>query len=118
MNRLTHKSTRQHMRKTRVRKSITTDANRPRLSVFISSTNVTAQVIDDTAGKTLVHATSIGSKQAGDTMTEKAAWVGTNVAKKAVKKNIKQVVLDRGGRLYHGRIKALAEAARKEGLEF
>lgn len=118
MNRLDHKQARTQMRKNRVRKSVTTSSARPRLSVFISTTNVTAQIVDDTTGKTLAYSTSVGSKEAKGTMTEKAAWVGADIAAKATKQKIKQVVLDRGSKLYHGRVKALAEAARNKGLEF
>lgn len=118
MNRLKHKQERQKMRKTRVHKTITTDASRPRLSVYVSLTNVTAQIIDDTTGKTLAHATTIGNKDAKGTMTNKAAMVGAEIAKKAAKSKVKRVVLDRGSKLYHGRVKAFAEAARKEGLGF
>ncbi len=118
MNRLTHKQDRIQMRKNRVRKTVSSSADRPRLSVYISARHISAQVIDDTTSKTIAYATTVGAKQATGTMTEKATWVGEQIAKKAIKKSIKNVAFDRGSRLYHGRIKALAEAARKEGLEF
>ncbi|MCL2174235.1 50S ribosomal protein L18 [Candidatus Saccharibacteria bacterium] len=105
------------LRKSRVRAKVTGTAERPRLSVFISNTNISAQIIDDVAGKTLVSATSVGAKQTG-TMTEKAAAIGQEVGTKAKKAKIKSVVFDRNGRLYAGRLKALADAARAEGLEF
>jgi large subunit ribosomal protein L18 len=118
MNRLTLKKQQQEMRKQRVRKTIHNSTNRPRLSVSISARHIVAQVIDDAAHKTLVHSTTVGNKSATGTLSEKAAWVGGDIAKKALAKKIKQVVFDRNGRLYHGRIKALAEAARSGGLEF
>ncbi len=118
MNRLTHKVNSTAARKNRVRKSIVSAAGRPRLSIHMSSRHVSAQIIDDSDSKTLVYATTVGSKQVKGSMTEKAAAVGADIAKKAIKKNIKTVVFDRGSKLYHGRTKALAEAARKEGLEF
>jgi len=113
MAKLSNKS----LRKNRVRAKISGTAERPRLSVFISNTHVSAQIIDDVAGKTLASATSVGAKLTG-TMTEKAAVVGTEIGKKAKKAKIARVVFDRNGRAYAGRLKALADAARKEGLEF
>lgn len=118
MNRLTHKQDRIKMRKNRIRKTITPATARPRLSVNISARHITAQIINDVDSKTIAHVTTVGAKQATGTMTEKATWVGVQIAKAASKKSIKQVVFDRGSRLYHGRIKALADAARTEGLEF
>lgn len=118
MNRL--KSTAQNLarRKNRIRKMIAGTAERPRLVVHISNKHVEAQIIDDAVHATLAHSTTVGQKAAGGTMTEKAIWVGTEIAKKAKAKKIKRVVLDRNGRLYHGRVKALANAAREGGLEF
>ena len=104
-------------RKNRTRAKIHGTANRPRLSVHISNKHVIAQLIDDDKASTLALVTTVGSKQKG-TKTELAAWVGTEIAKKAKAKKIKQVVFDRGARLYAGRLSALADAARKEGLEF
>jgi large subunit ribosomal protein L18 len=78
---------------------------------------VTAQIIDDTKHATIAYISTVGQKAAG-TMTERATWVGTEIAKKAKAAKVKQVVFDRNGRLYHGRIKALADAARAGGLEF
>ena len=104
-------------RSNRARTHIRATADRPRLSVFISNTHVSAQVIDDGKGVTLASATSVGSK-AKATMTEKAAAVGEDIAKAAKAKKVKKVVFDRSGKKYHGRVKALAEAARKGGLEF
>jgi large subunit ribosomal protein L18 len=105
------------LRKNRVRAKVSGTAERPRLTVTISNTHVSAQLINDVEGKTLVSATTVGKKITGTT-TEKAATVGTDIAKKAVKANVKSIVFDRNGRQYAGRLKALAEAARKEGLEF
>lgn len=118
MNRLKHITHNKLQRKNRVRSVVSGTTKRPRLAVHISNRHVTAQVIDDTTGKTLVHASTSGSKSAKGTMTELAAGVGAEIAKKAKAAKIKQVVLDRGSRLYHGRIKALADAARENGLEF
>ncbi len=101
----------------RTRAKITGTAERPRLSVHISNLNVTAQVIDDEKKTTLAYATTVGTKMTG-TMTEKAAAIGTEIAKKAKAKKISKVVFDRGAKLYAGRMSALADAARKEGLEF
>ena len=101
----------------RTRAKITGTAERPRLSVHISNLNVTAQVIDDEKKTTLAYATTVGTKMTG-TMTEKAAAIGTEIAKKAKAKKISMVVFDRGAKLYAGRMSALADAARKEGLEF
>jgi large subunit ribosomal protein L18 len=105
------------LRKARVRAKISGTADRPRLSVTISNLHVSAQLIDDIAGSTIVAATTVGKKSTG-TLSEKAAIVGTDIAKKAIKAKIKTVVFDRNGRAYAGRLKALADAARKEGLEF
>ena len=92
-------------------------AERPRLSVSISNQHIIAQVIDDDKGSTLCYATTVGSKMTG-TKTEKAAVIGAEIAKKAKAAKIKKVVFDRGSKIYAGRMSALAEAARKEGLEF
>lgn len=105
------------LRKNRVRAKVSGTAERPRLSVTISNLHVSAQVIDDVKQTTLVTATTVGTKQAG-TITEKAAFIGAEIAKKAKKAKINAVVFDRNGRQYAGRLGALADAARKEGLEF
>ncbi len=118
MSRLSHKLEKLHLRKQRTRSNITGTAERPRLSVHVSNLHVTAQVIDDTTHKTLVYASTVGKKDLPKTMTKKAEWVGAEVAKKAKAAKIKKVAFDRGGRMYHGRVKALADAARKAGLEF
>ena len=105
-------------RKNRIRSVVSGTAERPRLSVFVSSRNVSAQLIDDTTHKTLAAVSTIGSKAAKGTLTEKAAWVGAEIAAKAKTIKVSQVVFDRGGRQYHGRVEALANAAREKGLEF
>lgn len=105
------------LRKNRVRAKVSGTAERPRMSVFISNTHVSTQIINDEKGTTLVSATTVGQKING-TMTEKAEKIGTEVAKLAKKSKISKVSFDRNGRSYAGRLKALAEAARKEGLEF
>jgi large subunit ribosomal protein L18 len=105
-------------RKNRVRATVSGTESRPRLSVYISNTHVTAQLIDDTKHITLAYITTVGQKGLTGTMTEKSVWAGNEIAKKAKSLKVKQVVFDRNGRLYHGRIKALAEAARAQGLEF
>ena len=105
------------LRKGRVRAKISGTAKRPRLTVTISNLHVSAQIIDDVAQKTLVSATTVGSKAKG-TKTELAAKIGAEIAKKAKKAKINTVVFDRNGRQYAGRLHALADAARKEGLEF
>ena len=101
----------------RTRAKIHGTADRPRLSVFFSNQHIVAQIINDDNGKTLVYATTVGSKLTG-TKTEKAAKIGEEIAKKAKTAKIKKVVFDRGSKLYAGRMSALADAARKEGLEF
>ena len=105
------------LRKGRVRAKISGTAERPRLTVTISNLHVSAQIIDDVAQKTLVSATTVGSKAKGS-KTELAEKIGTEIAKKAKKAKINTVVFDRNGRQYAGRLHALADAARKEGLEF
>jgi len=105
------------LRKARVRAKIIGTAERPRLTVTISNMNVSAQLIDDSKGHTLAAATTVGTKAKG-TLSEQAAVIGAEIAKKAKKIKVAQVVFDRNGRQYAGRLKAFAEAARKEGLEF
>ena len=104
-------------RANRTRAKIHGTAERPRLSVHISNKHITAQIIDDDKSTTLAYATTVGSKAKGN-KTELAAQVGQEIAKKAQKAKIKAVVFDRGSKLYAGRMSALADAARKEGLEF
>jgi large subunit ribosomal protein L18 len=105
------------LRKARVRSKVHGTAERPRLTVTISNTHVSAQLIDDENMHTIASATTVGTKTTG-TMTEKSATVGTDIAKKAKKAKVTAVVFDRNGRQYAGRLKALADAARNEGLEF
>ena len=103
----------------RVRAKISGTAQRPRLNVFRSNKNIYAQLIDDVAGVTLVSAnTKEKDFEGAGSNVEAAAKIGETIAKRAVEKNITAVVFDRGGYLYHGRVKALAEAARENGLEF
>lgn len=104
-------------RKNRIRSRISGTATRPRLAVATSNMHVIAQLIDDENGKTLAYTSDLLLKATG-TKTEKATIVGTAVAEMAKKIKIAEVVFDRGGKLYHGRVKALAEAARVNGLKF
>jgi large subunit ribosomal protein L18 len=118
MNNLAHKLLNRGLRKNRVRSVVTGTAERPRLSVHISNRHITAQVIDDTQHKTLAFVSTVGTKAAKGSKTELAEWVGAEIAKKAKAAKVTSVVFDRGARLYHGRVQALADAARKAGLEF
>ncbi|MBQ9171599.1 50S ribosomal protein L18 [Candidatus Saccharibacteria bacterium] len=104
-------------RANRTRAKIHGTAERPRLTVHFSNLHITAQVIDDDKKVTLAYATTVGAKMTG-TKTEKAAKIGEEIAKKAKAAKVKKVVFDRGSKLYAGRMTALADAARKEGLEF
>ena len=104
-------------RANRTRAKIHGTAERPRLTVKISNLHITAQIVDDDAKKTLAYATTVGSKLKG-TKTEKCAEIGKEIAEKAKKAKISKVVFDRGANAYAGRLSALADAARKEGLEF
>lgn len=117
MNNLAHKLHNRQLRKHRVRAQISGTAERPRLSIRISNLHITAQLIDDVTSNTLAYASTIGKKSTG-TRVEQAASIGAEIAKQAKAKKIKTVVFDRGSKLYHGRIAALAEAARNSGLEF
>ena len=109
-------------RQSRVRRNIRGTEERPRLSVFRSSKHIYAQIIEDQSGKTLAAASTVSKDISGDLKcsgnVEAAKAVGAAIAKIALDKNIKQVVFDRNGFLYHGRVKALAEAAREAGLTF
>jgi len=109
------------IRHRRVRQKVTGTISRPRLCVFRSLNHIYAQLIDDSRGQTLVSMSTLDSqvrsKTDGMGKSKKAGIVGTLIAEKALNKGIKQVVFDRGGYRYHGRVKALAEAARKAGLE-
>ena len=100
----------------RIRRKLAGTTERPRLNVYRSLNHIYAQVIDDQKGETLVSVSSIKLKTGGNVASAKE--IGKAVAELAVKQGIKKVVFDRGGYLYHGRIKALADAARAAGLEF
>ncbi len=106
--------------KRRIRKIVSGTAERPRLSVFRSNTQISVQLIDDNEGKTILSVSSLSKDIAGKkgTKTEQAAYVGTAVAEKAKAAGIETIVFDRNGYLYHGRVKALADAARNGGLKF
>ena len=103
----------------RVRGKISGTAERPRLSVFRSENNIYAQIIDDVAGNTLVSASSVEKGFEGNGgNVEAAKKVGAKVAERALQKGIEEVVFDRGGYIYHGRVQALADGAREAGLKF
>ena len=118
---LTIKDKRQKV-KHRIRKTVIGSAERPRLSVFRSNTQMYCQLIDDSAGKTICAASTmeadVKSKAEFTNTVEAAKVVGETVAKKAIEKGIKEVVFDRGGFVYTGKIQALADAAREAGLQF
>jgi large subunit ribosomal protein L18 len=102
----------------RIRQKMEGTAARPRLNVYRSLNHIYAQVIDDAKGETLLSASSLAAKAKTGGNVAAASEVGKLVAERAIEKGIKRVVFDRGGYLYHGRIKALADAAREAGLEF
>ena len=106
----------------RIRHTLVGTADKPRLNVYRSTTNIYAQIIDDNAGKTLCAASSLdkdlASKLQGKSKQEQAYIVGEAIATKAVKAGVKNVVFDRGGYIYTGRVQKLAEGARSAGLEF
>lgn len=102
----------------RARVTITGTAERPRLNVFRSNKAIYCQVIDDVAGVTLVSASSLDIENCKGSNIEGAKLVGALIGKKSIEKGITNVVFDRGGYIYHGRVKALAEAAREAGLQF
>ena len=106
-----------NMRANRTRAKIHGTSERPRLTVHFSNLHITAQIVDDDKKVTLAYATTVGSKMTGS-KKEKAEKIGTEIAKKAKTAKISKVVFDRGSKLYAGRLSALADAARKEGLEF
>lgn len=116
---LRHKRMHATRRSIRTRKRLQGTAERPRLSVYISLLHVSAQIIDDTNHKTLVYVGSKNEKSlAKASLTEKATWVGEQIADAAKAKKISQVIFDRGAKRYHGRVAAMADAARTKGLEF
>ena len=105
-------------RHARVRAKISGSAEAPRLCVYRSNKNIEAQLIDDVKGVTLVSSSSMSLKLENGSNVEAAIKVGKDIAEKALAKKIKKVVFDRSGYIYHGRVKALAEAAREAGLDF
>ena len=109
-------------RKLRIRRKISGTKEQPRLTVFRSAKHIYAQVVDDGAGSTVAHASTLSKEVRGEigeaNKTEAAKKVGAAIAKLVLAKGIKQVVFDRNGYLFHGRVRALADAARKAGLEF
>ena len=118
INKINRKENREK-RHLRVRNKISGTPERPRLCVFRSNNNLYVQIIDDVAGKTLASASTLDKEvKTKHSNKEAAKEVGTLIAKRAAEKKIKTVVFDRGGYLYHGRVAALAEAARENGLEF
>ena len=118
ISKIDRKATRQR-RHLRVRTKISGTAECPRLCVYRSNTNLYAQIIDDVAGNTIVSASTLDKEiKTKHANKEAAKEVGALVAKKTIEKNIKTVVFDRGGYIYHGVVKELAEAAREGGLEF
>lgn len=110
--------TNKDQRRKRIRAKIWGTAERPRLSVNISNKNIVAQLIDDDKGVTLGFVTTVGNKEVKGNLTEKAKTVGEQIGTIAAKKKIKTVIFDRGTKIYHGRLAALANAARDKGLEF
>ena len=118
ISKIDRKATRQR-RHLRVRTKISGTAECPRLCVYRSNTNLYAQIIDDVAGNTIVSCSTLDKDvKTKHANKEAAKEVGTLIAKKAIEKNIKTVVFDRGGYIYHGVVKELAEAAREGGLDF
>ncbi len=109
---------RRERRHRRVRKHVRGSAERPRLVVFRSNRGIEAQLVDDDAGKTLAAASWLDVRGAKGSKSDQAAEVGKLLAQNAKKAGVESVVFDRGGYLYHGRVKALADAAREGGLEF
>lgn len=105
-------------RHAKIRNKISGTKEMPRLNVFRSNSHIFAQIIDDTTGNTLVSSSSVELKLKNGSNVEGASLVGKDIAEKAKKAKISKVVFDRGGYLYHGRVAALAEAARENGLEF
>jgi large subunit ribosomal protein L18 len=116
------KQVRRQRRKRHVRTGIRRNSDRPRLSVFRSSKHISAQVIDDAAGRTLCAVTStskaLAAELSGKSKTERARRIGAEIGKLALAAGVTSVVLDRGAARYHGRVKALADAAREAGLKF
>ena len=122
MKAVKQKSGRRNRRKQGVRARLRRESTRPRLSVHRSLKHISAQVIDDVTGRTLCAVTSTSkamtSELAGKTKTERAALIGAELARRAKEKGVETVVFDRGSARFHGRVKALADAAREGGLQF
>ena len=116
------KNERRQRRRTKVRKTVNGTASRPRLTVYRSLSHIYAQIVDDATGKTLAFAGSTGKDAVGQTKGMKKSdiskFVGQLIAKRALEHNISSVVFDRNGYQYHGRVKAVADAAREAGLKF
>lgn len=104
-------------RKARIRSRISGTPEKPRLTLTISNIHISAQLIDDSNSKTIASASTVGKKATG-TLSEKAKIIGAEVAKSAKAKKVSEVVFDRNGKKYHGRVKAFADAAREGGLKF
>jgi large subunit ribosomal protein L18 len=119
---MSESTSKRRVRHQRLRKKVAGTSERPRLAIHFSQRHITAQVIDDTAGETLasVHTTESGFRSDKKTRSDvtTAAKVGKLIAERGASKQLKKVVFDRGGYKYHGRVKALADAAREGGLEF
>ncbi|HBW46657.1 TPA: 50S ribosomal protein L18 [bacterium] len=113
-----NKRARQARRRKRIRKKVVGTSARPRLSVARTVKHMHVQIIDDASGKLIAHVTTTSKNVEGKTKTERAKSIGKQIAALAVEKGIKKVVFDRGGRMYHGRVKAVADGAREGGLEF
>jgi large subunit ribosomal protein L18 len=111
----------QQLRRWRIRKKVVGTKERPRMAVCFTNENIHVQFVDDEAGKTLAAVSTVGKNSAAKDLSanvDGAKKVGELAAKNALDKGIKQVVFDRGGKLYHGKVKALADAAREAGLQF
>jgi large subunit ribosomal protein L18 len=118
MNRLLEKTLHHKLRQARVRVRLNGTPQKPRLSVHVSNRHVSAQLIDDTTSKTLAQVSSVGQKTLSSNLTTQSVWVGEEIAKKAAAIKVSEVIYDRGAKLYHGHVKALADAARAKGLRF
>lgn len=117
-NRTSHKVVKRTKNKARIRKRVEGSTERPRLTVYKSARHFYAQIVDDTTGRTLVSASTLGDEINGVKKTDAAKLVGKKVAEKALAQNIKTVVFDRSGYVFHGRVKAVADGAREAGLIF
>ncbi len=116
-NKTAHKVTKRLKSRARIRKKVNGDADRPRLAVYRSSKHIYAQIIDDNTGKTLASFSTVEGNLNKKNLSM-AKQVGQEIAKRALSKNIKSVVFDRSGYVFHGRVKAVAEGAREAGLTF